>query len=355
MTISVFSDELAQVRTKKKEFLTQIERIVPWKEWLKLIQPCYYKGERGNKPYPLEIMLRLYLLQNLYDLSDEATVAEAIDSRAFSDFCGVDSSNQVPDGDTLGRFRNLLIRNELQEKLFAQVIGLLTQRGLILKKGTIVDSTIISAPSSTKNKEKKRDPEAHQVKKGNTWHFGYKAHIGVDKDSGLVHTVETTAANVHDVTEASRLLTGDEDEVYGDSGYLGAEKREDAVVENKSGQKIQYKINIRPSQIKKLSKEEQTVAKEAEHAKSSVRAKVEHIFGVVKKQLRFRKTRYRGLEKQKAKFNIMFALANLILADRPCLAACVSALMRAKIWGNTKLLCRSSRYLSDFNCCAVLP
>ena len=355
MTISVFSDELAQVRTKKKEFLAQIERIVPWKEWLKLIQPCYYKGERGNKPYPLEIMLRLYLLQNLYDLSDEATVAEAIDSRAFSDFCGVDSSNQVPDGDTLGRFRNLLIRNELQEKLFAQVIGLLTQRGLILKKGTIVDSTIISAPSSTKNKEKKRDPEAHQVKKGNTWHFGYKAHIGVDKDSGLVHTVEATAANVHDVTEASSLLTGDEDEVYGDSGYLGAEKREDAVVENKSGQKIQYKINIRPSQIKKLSKEEQTVAKEAEHAKSSVRAKVEHIFGVVKKQLRFRKTRYRGLEKQKAKFNIMFALANLILADRPCLAACVSALMRAKIWGNTKLLCRSSRYLSDFNCCAVLP
>ena len=117
MTISAFSDELAQVRTKKKEFLTQIERIVPWKEWLCLIQPCYYKGERGNKPYPLEIMLRLYLLQNLYDLSDEATVAEAIDSRAFSEFCGVDSSNQVPDGDTLGRFQNLLIRNGLQKKL----------------------------------------------------------------------------------------------------------------------------------------------------------------------------------------------------------------------------------------------
>ena len=119
MTISAFSDELAQVRTKKREFLTQIERIVPWKEWLSLIRPCYYKGERGNKPYPLETMLRLYLLQNLYDLSDEATVAEAIDSRAFSDFCGVDSSNQVPDGDTLGRFRNLLIKNGLQEKLFA--------------------------------------------------------------------------------------------------------------------------------------------------------------------------------------------------------------------------------------------
>ena len=321
MTISAFSDELAQVRTKKKEFLSQIERIVPWGEWLAMIQPCYYKGERGNKPYPLEIMLRLYLLQNLYDLSDEATVAEAIDSRAFSEFCSVDSSNQVPDGDTLGRFRNLLIRNGLQEKLFAQVVAALMERGLILKKGTIVDSTIISAPSSTKNKEKKRDPDAHQVKKGNTWHFGYKAHIGVDKDSGLVHTVKATAANVHDVSETSKLLTGEEEAVYGDSGYLGAGKREDAVVRNKSGHRIKYKINRRPSQVKKLSKSGQYAAKKAEHAKSSVRAKVEHVFGVVKKQLHFRKTRYRGLEKQQAKFNIMFALANLILADRPCLAA----------------------------------
>ena len=305
MTMSALSDELAQVRTKKKEFLAQIERIVPWKEWLTLIQPCYYKGERGNKPYPLETMLRLYLLQNLYDLSDEATAAEAIDSRAFSDFCGVDSSNQVPNGDTIGRFRNLLVKNGLQEKLFAQVVTALTEQGLILKKGTIVDSTIISAPSSTKNKEKKRDPDAHQVKKGNTWHFGYKAHVGVDKDSGLVHTVET----------------GEEDVVYGDSGYLGAGNREDAIVRNKSGRKIKYKINRRPSQLKKLSKSGQYAAKKVEHAKSSVRAKVEHVFGVVKKQLQFRKTRYRGLEKQRAKFNIMFALANLLLADRPCLAA----------------------------------
>ena len=266
-------------------------------------------------------MVRLYLLQNLYDLSDEATVAEAIDSRAFSDFCGIDSSNQVPDGDTLGRFRNLLIKNGLQEKLFAQVVAALMERGLILKKGTIVDSTIISAPSSTKNKEKKRDPDAHQVKKGNTWHFGYKAHIGVDKDSGLVHTVEATSANVHDVAETSKLLTGEEEAVYGDSGYLGAEKRDDAIIRNEAGHKIKYRINRRPSQVKKLSKSGQYAAKKAEHAKSSVRAKAEHVFGVVKKQLRFRKTRYRGLEKQRAKFNIMFALANLILADRPCLAA----------------------------------
>ena len=208
--------------------------------------------------------------------------------------------------------------NGLQEKLFSQVVAALMERGLILKKETIADSALISAPSSTKNKEKKRDPDAHQVKKGNAWHFGYKAHIGVDRDSGLVHTVEATAANVHDATETSKLLTGDEDEVYGDSGYLGAEKRGDAIIRNKAGRKIKYRINRRPSQVKKLSKSGQYAA---EHAKSSVRAKVEHVFGVVKKQLRFRKTRYRGLEKQRAKFNIMFALANLILADRPCLAA----------------------------------
>lgn len=320
MTMSALSDELAQVRTKKKKFLDQIERIIPWKEWLAIIQPCYYKGERGNKPYPLEVMLRLYLLQNLYDLSDEATVTEAIDSRAFSEFCGVDSSNQVPDGDTLGRFRNLLVKNGLQEKLFAQVVQLLMARGLILKKGTIVDSTLIESPSSTKNKDKQRDPQAHQVKKGNTWHFGYKAHIGADKDSGLVHTVKVTAANVNDVTMTSQLLTGEENAVYGDSGYLGADKREEAITRNKAGKRIRYKLNRRPSQINKQSPRSQRQLKRREHEKSSVRAKVEHVFGVVKGRLRYRKTRYRGLRKQTAKCNMLFALANLILADRPCLA-----------------------------------
>ena len=321
MSLSAFTDELAQVRTKKKEFLEQINRIIPWGEWIALIQPCNYKGERGNKPYDLELMLRIYILQNLYDLSDEGTVAEVIDSRAFSDFCGVDSSNQVPNGDTLGRFRNLLIQNGLQNQLFTQVVVMFMERGLILKKRTIVDSTIISAPSSTKNKDKKRDPDAHQTKKGNTWHFGYKAHIGVDRDSGLVQTVKATGANVHDVSMTPELLHGEEETVNGDSGYVGAEKREDAIVRNNKGKKIRYQINRRPSQIKKLSKSGQYKTKKREHAKSSVRAKVEHVFGVVKGQLKFKKTRYRGLRKQAAKFNIMFALTNLILADRPCLAA----------------------------------
>lgn len=321
ISLSTLSDELSQVRTKKKEFLEQIERIVPWGEWINLIKPCYYKGERGNKPYDLELMLRIYLIQNLYDLADEATVNEVIDSRAFSDFCGVESSNQVPDGDTLGRFRNLLIKNDLQEKLFKQVVELLTKRGLILKKGTIVDSTIISAPSSTKNASRQRDSEAHQTKKGNMYYFGFKAHIGVDDSSGLVHTVKVTPANKHDVTMTAELMHGDEERLYGDSGYLGADKRENAILKNRSGKKIKYIINRRPSQSKNLSTRAKGQIKRREREKSSVRAKVEHVFAVVKKQLRYRKTRYRGLRKQTAKLNMMFALANLILADRPCLAA----------------------------------
>ena len=248
-SLSALSDELSQVRTKKREFLGEIECIVPWEKWISMIKPYYYKGERGNKPYDLERMLRIYLVQNLYNLSDMATVAEVIDSRAFSDFCGVESSNQVPDGDTLGRFRNILIRNGIQQELFAQVVELLMQRGLILKRGTIVDSTFIEAPFSTKNEKKERDPEAHSAKKGNVWHFGYKAHMGVDKESGLVHTVKVTAANEHAVTVTSELLTGDEEEVYGDSGYLGAEKRPEALKKNKAG-KVCPLQNQSPSQPK---------------------------------------------------------------------------------------------------------
>ena len=220
ITLSALSDELTQVKTKKKEFLAQIERIVPWGEWVAVIQPCYYNGERGNKPYDLELMLRLHLLQNLYDLGDETTSAEVIDSRAFSEFCGVDSSNQVPDGDTIGRFRNILVENGLQAKLFAQVIESLQQKGFLLKKGTIVDSTLIAAPSSTKNQKKQRDPDAHQVKKGNQWYFGYKAHIGVDQDSGLVHDLEVTPANVHDASVMPQLLTGDEVTLASSTGHL---------------------------------------------------------------------------------------------------------------------------------------
>ena len=321
MTLAELNDEFGAARTNKKEFLEKMDHIVPWDELVSIVEPYYYKGEHGNKPFPLELMLRIYVLQNLYDLADMKVMYEILDSRAFSEFCCVSSPDEVPDGDTIGRFRNLLVKYDLQKKIFDMVAQQLVDRGLILKKGTIVDSTFIESPSSTKNKKKERDPEAHSAKKGNTWHFGYKAHIGVDRETGLVHHIETTAANVHDVAVVSKLISGEEETVNGDSGYLGAEKRPEAILKNKQGKKIKYIICKRPSSIKNLSRGGQYAAKKREHKKSSVRCKVEHVFAVVKKLFGYRKTRYRGLRKQTAKNYIMFALANLYLADRKSLAA----------------------------------
>ena len=279
MTLAEMNDEFGAARTNKKEFLNKMDSVIPWETFVKEIEPYYYKGERGNKPYPLELMLRIYMLQNLYDLADMKVMYEILDSRAF---------------------------------IFETVVDLLLQRGLILKKGTIVDSTFIEAPSSTKNKEKKRDPEAHSAKKGNTWHFGYKMHIGVDRDSGLVHHVKTTSANEHDVTATSELMHGEEETLNGDSGYIGADKRPEAIRKNKQGKKIKYIINRKQSSINKLSKSGQYAAKKREHEKSSVRCKVEHVFAVVKRLFGYRKTRYRGLRKQMLKSYIMFALAKKI-------------------------------------------
>jgi len=324
ISLSTISDELSEYRTRKKEFLELIEAIVPWKEWQELILPYYYKGETGNKPFELTVMLRIHLLQNLYTLSDMGTMTEVIDSRAFSRFCGVDSSNQVPDGDTIGRFRAILVKNGLQEKLFSQVVELLSEKGLILKKGTIVDSTIIESPTSTNNKKRERDPEAHQTKKGNTWHFGYKAHIGVDADTGLAHSLEVTAANVSDVSQTPNLLTGEEDVVYADAGYIGADKRENAKKKNKRGKKIKYKINRKRSHVKKASKVswyKYGQLRRREREKSSVRSKVEHVFAVVKRLFHYRYTRYKGRRKQTAKLHMMFTLANLYLANTRFAAA----------------------------------
>lgn len=321
MSMSFFSDELAEVKTHKKEFLDQMNQLIPWKQWIGMIKPCYYKGERGNKPYDLELMLRIYVLQMLYNLSDMAVAAEVIDSRAFSDFCQVSSSNQVPNGDTVGRFRNILIENHIQEKLFDDVVAQLKAKGLLLLKGTIVDSTLIAAPSSTKNKRKERDPEAHQVKKGNQWYFGYKGHIGVDRDTGCVNKEKTTAANIHDVTKVPDLMEGTEEELYGDSGYLGVQNRKEAIRTNSSGQEIKYEICARPSSLKKhySGKEYDEIVK-AEHAKSSVRCKVEHVFSIIKNRFHFKKTRLRGLKKVDAQLHMLFALANLVQAARPSLA-----------------------------------
>ena len=321
MTMSFWTDELAEVRTHKKEFLEQMDRLVPWGEWVKKIQPHYYKGERGNKPYDLELMLRIYVLQNLYNLADMAVMNEIIDSRAFSAFCQVDSSNKIPDGDTIGRFRNILTQHQLQKELFEDVRKRLQEKGLLLMKGTIVDSTLVAAPSSTKNQKKERDPDAHQVKKGNQWYFGYKGHIGVDRDTGLVNKIETTAANVHDTTPVPNLLEGTEEEVFGDSGYLGVDQHEEVPKVNRDGNQIHFRINVRRSSLKKLLEAEREKARAAEHTKSSIRSKVEHVFAVVKSMFRYRKTRLQGLPKVDAQLHMLFALANLILADRPSVTA----------------------------------
>lgn len=176
MRLAEINDVLSEAITNKRDFLSKLEAIIPWEEFIEIIKPSYYKGELGNKPYPLELMIRIFILQNVYNLADMAIMNEVIDSRAFSDFCGINS----PNVDTIGIFRNILTRNMLDEKIFTKVVEILTERSLILKRGTIVDSTFIESPSSTKNKEKKRDPETHSGKKGNTWHLGYKAHIGFD-------------------------------------------------------------------------------------------------------------------------------------------------------------------------------
>lgn len=275
MSMSFFTDKLVEVKTHKKEFIEPINRLIPWSEWVELIKLCYCIGERGNKPYNPELMLRSRVLQMVYNVADMAVASEVTNSCAFWEFCQVTSSYQVPNSDTIGRFRNILIKNNMQEKLFADVVNRLKARGLMLMKGVIVDSTLIAAPSSTKNNKKKaRDPKAHQTKKGNQWYVGYKGHIGVDRDTSLANKMETTAANIHDVTVVPDLMEVTGEDVHGDSGYLGVEKRDGAILTNL----FNYIVCARPSSLKKrFAGKDNEAAVTAEHAKSSVCCKVEHV------------------------------------------------------------------------------
>ena len=275
MSMSFFTDKLVEVKTHKKEFIEPINRLIPWSEWVELIKLCYCIGERGNKPYNPELMLRSRVLQMVYNVADMAVASEVTNSCAFWEFCQVTSSYQVPNSDTIGRFRNILIKNNMQEKLFADVVNRLKARGLMLMKGAIVDSTLIAAPSSTKNNKKKaRDPKAHQTTKGNQWYVGYKGYIGVDRDTSLANKMETTAANIHDVTVVPDLMEVTGEDVHGDSGYLGVEKRDGAILTNL----FNYIVCARPSSLKKrFAGKDNEAAVTAEHAKSSVCCKVEHV------------------------------------------------------------------------------
>ena len=301
--------------TRREKFLSRMEEVIPWKQLLAVIEPHYPKGERGRPPVGLERMLRVYFLQQWYGLADEALEDALYDSQALQQFARIDlSAEGVPDATTLLNFRHLLETHDLCKGLFSAINADLTARGLLLREGTLVDATLIAAPPSTKNKEKKRDPEMHQTKKGNQWYFGMKAHIGADRDSKLVHTVVVTAANVADITKTAELLHGAEKQVHADAGYTGVEKRAEIVAMER---KIDWQIAGKRGAIKALAEgAEKEAIKAVEQAKASVRAFVEHPFHIVKNLFRHRKVRYRGLAKNGHQLYILFGLANVVIGSR---------------------------------------
>lgn len=299
-------------QTRKELFLIEMDRVVPWKGLITLIGPHYPKGEGGRPSYPLMAMLRVHLMQNWFGYSDPAMEEALYETTILRQFAGL-SLERIPDETTILNFRRLLEKHELAAGILAVINGYLGDRGLSLRQGTIVDATLINAPSSTKNKEGKRDPEMHQTKKGNQYYFGMKAHIGVDDESGLVHSVVGTAANVADVTQVDKLLHGDENVVCTDAGYTGVEKRPEH-----DGRKVIWQVAARRSTYKKLDKRSALykAKRKIEKAKAQVRAKVEHPFRVIKRQFGYVKTRFRGLAKNTAQLVTLFALSNLWMARK---------------------------------------
>ena len=306
--------------TRREKFLARMETLVPWTKLLAVIEPFYPKGERGRPPVGLERMLRIYFLQQWYGLADEALEDALYDSQALQSFARIDlAAEGVPDATTLLKFRRLLETHDLCKCLFTAINADLTARGLLLREGTLVDATLIAAPSSTKNEQKKRDPEMHQTRKGNQWYFGMKAHIGADRDSKLVHTVYVTSANVADVTQAAELLHGAEQQVHADAGYTGVEKRAEVVALER---KIDWQIARKRGGIKAMAEgAEKTAIQAAEKIKASVRAYVEHPFHLVKNIFRHRKVRYRGLVKNGHQLYTLFGLANVVIAGRTAATA----------------------------------
>jgi IS5 family transposase len=298
-----------------------MEQVVPWARLVTRLRPFYPKGERGRPPVGLERMLRIYFLQQWYGLADGALEDALYDSQALRGFAGIDLAvATVPEATTVLNFRHWLEEHDLSRVLFDEVGAMLEERGLLMRQGTIVDATIIAAPPSTKNKSKARDPEMHQTKKGNQWHFGMKAHIGVDVASGVVHTVTGTAANEADINQMAAVLHGREEAVFGpreggDAGYTGADKRPEH-----ADREVSWNIAIKRSIIKALPKSLRDWAEPVERALSQVRAWVEHPFHIVKNLFRHKKLRYRGLTKNTAQLHTLFALANLVIAKKTLLA-----------------------------------
>jgi IS5 family transposase len=294
-------------KTRKRRFLEQMDQVVPWAALVELITPYYPEGRTGRPPFELEAMLRTHFMQQWFNLSDPAMEEAFFDIPLYREFAQIQELSRLPDESTILRFRHLLEEHKLSEQILLTVNEQLTQRGLLLKVGTAIDATLMAAPTSTKNKNKERDPEMHSSKKGKQWYFGMKAHIGVDADSGLVHSVRGTSGHVSDIAEGNSLLHGEEKFAYGDAGYQGIDKRPDA----KAG--VIWHIAMRPGKRKKLDKtnEADAMLDQAEKLKAGVRAKVEHPFRVIKRQFGHVKVRYRGLKKNTAQLFTLFALSNL--------------------------------------------
>ncbi|MEX3960565.1 IS5 family transposase [Trinickia sp. EG282A] len=305
--------DLTNRRTRKRAFLDEMERVVPWKEFVAVIEPHAPTKSTGRRPFPIEAMLRIHFLQQWFGLSDVAMEEALYDVPLYREFSGLGGMSRLPDRVSILRFRHLLEQHQLAEQFLATVNAQLSAKGYMLKEGTAVDATLIAAPSSTKNKGGERDPEMHQTKKGNEWHFGMKAHVGVDADSGLVHTVVGTAANVSDVTQARALVHGDEREVFGDAGYQGVQKREEM-----QDVKANWHIAMRPGKRRALNKNTPLgqLVDECERLKARIRAKAEHPFRVIKRQFGHLKVRYRGLMKNTQQLHTLFALSNLWMVRR---------------------------------------
>ncbi|RZF23826.1 IS5 family transposase [Paraburkholderia sp. UYCP14C] len=304
--------DLSTKRTRKREFLDEMRRVVPWSRLIALIEPHYPKGKTGRPPFPVATMLQIHFMQQWFGLSDPAMEEALYDVPLYREFAGLDEGmTRLPDESTILRLRHLLETHGLAAQMLALVNEILSEKGLMLKAGSAVDATLISAPSSTKNGSGKRDPEMHQTRKGNQWYFGMKAHIGVDAESGLVHTVIGTAANVHDINAAEALLHGQEKDVYADAGYQGIEKRCQA-------NPVRWHVAMRPGKRRQLDLTNRldAIYNQIERLKAGVRAKVEHPFRVLKQQFGYTKTRYRGLVKNTAQITTLFALGNLWMARK---------------------------------------
>ena len=298
-------------QTRREKFLGEMDQVVPWGKLVKLVKPHYPKGEQGRPPMKLETMLRIYFLQQWFNLSDPAMEDGLYDMESMRRFAGLELGvDEVPDETTILHFRHLLERHRLTEKIFAKVNHHLHERGLLMRQGTIVDATIIAAPSSTKNEDKQRDPEMSSTRKGGQWHFGMKLHIGVDAQSGLTHTAKVTTAKVHDSQVMGDLLHYEEKAVYGDKAYADEELRQAYAQE-----KVAWRILRKAKRGRKLTKRDQ----EWNRRHSQVRSRVEHVFQVIKTLWGHNKVRYRGLAKNEAQCYSLLALANLYRARKALL------------------------------------